>query len=164
MKQIFSIPIGGTSLTDPATEVGMERWADGKRYRFVKNSSGGALAVGDCVCYGVTGDATVKNEVFKLGQSSKGTTVSFFAGCSQDVVPDGAYFWLQTGGPGTAKIYDAGASVIIGDYLVPVSGQFYASLHVATAADIKHPRLMIATAAYTAAATATTMLVVINGG
>lgn len=99
------------------------RCDDDKFYRFVKNVTAADLVVGDVIYHG-TNDPTL-SEVYKLGQSAKGTFDQLMAGVAVSAIPSTYYGWIQIFGY-NAAVNTLGATLQAGgDVLVGVSGQLY---------------------------------------
>lgn len=116
--------------------IGSPRWgsdvATNKRYRWVKNSTGGALTVGGWYTYGTLSAGGYFTEVYKFGQSSAGTSIHGRPVLAVSAIPDGQYGWVQEAGEGSGQIGGAtGSNVAAYGNLLPVSGQIYLSLDTA---------------------------------
>lgn len=117
--------------------VGQIRWdhtaATIKRYRWVKNSTGGALTVGGAYTYGTTsGTNLFWTIVYTFGQSGKGTSVNGPVCVAVSAIPDTQYGWVQDAGECSAQVSGAtGSNAAAFDNLKPVSGQIYLTLDVA---------------------------------
>ena len=80
--------------------VGQDRFdEEGKRYRFVYNATGSALAVNDAVCYDAS-DTTFEaaGEIGKAVIDPATADLAFFAGLAVGAIPTLGYGYIQTSG------------------------------------------------------------------
>ena len=131
-----------TQLTDFSTKdlegVGRLRCDKNKGwFRWVYNNSGDTQVVGNALYHGTTTagfaltGTVYHEEVFKFGQTSKGTAQSTFAGIAMSAAPTADYMWIQVGGI-AAAITEGTVAVAATDNLKGVSGQYYLVKDVAS--------------------------------
>jgi hypothetical protein len=124
--------ITDTRATDVENAQYPMRWVGNKLYRWVKNSTGGALTVGGAYTFGTAGSPSLFAELYTFGQSGKGTSVNGPVAVAVSAIANGEYGWVQVGGEATVQIGSAaGSNVAAFDNLKPVSAQIYLSLDVA---------------------------------
>lgn len=153
-----------TSVTDFATtdvenlaSSGGQRFTrtfNDKMYRWVKNATGADLVAGYAVFWG-TNDTT-KGEVYKMNQSTKGTSLGQFAGIAMSAIPSGSYGWIQTRGYNASVFVEGTTDITAFATLKGVNDQFYLVLGAAVGTAPLHVRTAIATVAFTTDATGNT--------
>lgn len=127
----FTRLITETRTTDKET-IGTMRWVGQKCYRWVKNTTGGALTVGGNYTFGTASTGGFFTEVYTFGQSTKGTSVNGPVAVAVSAIASLEYGWVQVGGEVSAQIGGAtGSNVAAYDSLKPVSGQIYLTLDAA---------------------------------
>lgn len=120
-----------TNFTLDETEGGVGHVREdeyGNMYKWVKNSTGGALVANRAYCYGtllLTTGYRSGWEVFTLGQTGKGTAINMFAGISMSAAPDGYFCWIQVSGYCATLPIEGTTDVAATDNLKMVSGQTY---------------------------------------
>lgn len=125
------------------------RWTGTKIYKWIKNASGGALAAGDVIFWG-TNDVT-KSEVYKIGQSTKGTDLSMMAGVvTSTAIASGEFGWIQVQGYNASINQESTTDIVLGDFLKGVSGQLYVVKSVASGTAPTFQNGIVAWAAKTA--------------
>jgi hypothetical protein len=100
----------------------------GNIYKWVKNSTGGALVANRAYCYGtllLTTGYRSGWEIFTLGQSGKGTVINLMAGLAMSAAPADYFCWIQVAGYNANGPVEGTSAVAASDNLKMVSGQTY---------------------------------------
>jgi hypothetical protein len=140
--------ITDTRATDVENAQYPMRWVGAKLYRWVKNSTGGALTAGGAYTFGTAGSPGFWAELFTFGQSSKGTSVNGPIAVAVSAIPADHYGWVQVGGEASAQIGGAaGSNVAALGNLKGVSGQIYLTLDTAVGTAATGPFSGVALAA-----------------
>jgi hypothetical protein len=106
----------------------------GNMYKWVKNSTGGALVANRAYCYGTLALTTGYRsgmEIFTLGQANKGTAINLMAGLAMSAAPDGYFCWIQVQGYNANGPVEGTTDAAAGSNLKMVSGQTYLVLDTA---------------------------------
>jgi hypothetical protein len=127
LKQLFSVKLTDYRDTDAETVGTLRFESDGKVYRWVRNSTGGALTPNRIYYFGTTNTAGYKadQEVFTLGQAGKGTGINLMAGAAMSAIPDGQFGWLQCQGVLDDGPVEGTVAVAATDNLKGVNAQTY---------------------------------------
>jgi hypothetical protein len=132
-KMIFvTQSVTQTSTTD-LEGVGSLRWIGDKCYRWVKNNSGGALAIGELVCH----DEALSDpaDIFESVKDPTTARLMLLAGIVvADSVADGSYCWVQVLGYCESVILTNATNVTVtaGAFIKPVNSANYGTLDAAT--------------------------------
>lgn len=151
-KVVYDVKLDDYRATDVEGVGLMRSEPDGKIYRWVRNSTGGALTANRIYCHGVTNTSGYQwdQEIFTLGQSSKGTSINMMAGAAMAAVPDAYFGWVQVYGRVVSGPVEGTTDVAAGDNLKMVSGQTYLVKDVAAGTAPTNKRTAIALAAQAA--------------
>lgn len=122
---------------------------DGRVYRYVKNSTGADIAIGDTLFFGTANTLGYENEVFQIGQSAKGTLATSMGGVAVGVIVAGSYGWIQQRGYCASVNVDGTTDVVVGGSLKGTSGQNYLILDTAAGTAPTIGRHVIALAGFT---------------
>lgn len=152
IRTIFARRLDEATATDPGNEVGMIRWEYQNAYRFVKNLTGGALAVGDVLFAGTS--SPTHQEAYKMNQSAKGTNLGLMMGVVLAVAAAADFLFLQVFGYNASINMEGTTDIAVGDSLKGVNDQFYLVQGAAVATAPLYHRQVVAMEAYTAAAAA----------
>lgn len=113
VKRLFQTELTDTKDTD-VEGAGTLRWAGDKIYRWVRNTSGSALAVGQPCCFDLTNVDNLVSEVVDVAEADQ----TLFAGFALAAAADDYYTWIQVHGLCEALCDDditAGDLLCIGD-------------------------------------------------
>lgn len=121
-----------------------------RKFRWVKNATGGALVLGDVVFFG-SNDKTI-GEVYKVNQSGKGTHLGLMAGVvnSTNGIASGEYGWIQVKGYNPSINMESTTDIAAGDFLKGVNDQLYVIKSVAVGTAPTHVNGVVAVTAKTA--------------
>lgn len=120
-----------TQFTTDAREgdVGQLRVEGNKIYRYVQNKHSSALSVG-FVVVGSTAD-TSEGLVYQFGASN--TISSLLVGVAVSAIPVDGYGWVQCSGYcATVNVEGTTTDILVGDSLLPITGQNYVKKSSAT--------------------------------
>jgi hypothetical protein len=138
--------------------VGRLRWYQNQCYRWVKNSTGGALTAGRAYYFGTANTLGLFAEIFTFGQSTKGTAINLLAGIAMSAVNAGEYGWVLVYGVYATAGVEGTAAVAATDHLKGVSGQTYLVKDVAAGTAPTTSQRVIALAAQGSAGVAATSI------